>query len=245
MSPLLLSKATILGTRRDVAERDDSSLSASIPGRIGYGSNSFLKSMQSFEKYSLSLPACHPLTVHAPSTAPRRCALLIGLQSNDFSWSVFDFTNNFQNSIKTYCKVSASSSDLNGEYGISGMNTRFRTMILHSTCVLGRASDESRASHSKSNALNRINSKIENTLGMTVGDVDCDVNGPRHSCSAKAAEIVYMPSAESSYQLACCNEDDIVTINGRRIVSKMGHFPLNNRDVCSVGARVFVFIDTY
>jgi len=80
---------------------------------------------------------------------------------------------------------------------------------------------------------------------MTIGDVDCNINGPKNSCSTKAAKIIYMPSKESKFRISACNDEDIVTINGKRIVSRMGCFPLKNRDVCSVGARVFVFIDAW
>ena len=56
---------------------------------------------------------------------------------------------------------------------------------------------------------------------------------------------MYIPSSESKFRLSACNDDDVVTINGKRIIARMGHFPLKNRDVCSVGARVFVFVDDY
>lgn len=236
-------KATILGTRKDIADKNDLSLYANIPGRICSGLNSFLQSMQTYDKYSQSLPACIPLNVHAPSPAPRHCALLIGLQANDFSWQVMDFIASCQNiAINKY--LPASSTELYGEFGHSGINVYFRTMIISSSCILGRASIESQKMYSSVHALNRMNA-IESTMGMTVGDVDCDVHGPKRSCSAKAAEIIYMPSNESNFRLAACNDDDIVTINGERIVARTGHFPLKNRDVCSVGARVFVFVDTY
>lgn len=237
-------KATILGTRKDIADKSDLSLHANIPGRICYGSNVFLQSMQSCEKYAQSLPACIPLNAHAPLPAPRRCALLIGLRATDFSWQVMDFITSCQNmAIRNY--LSVSSTELYGEFGMSGINVCFRTMILSSSCILGRASDESEAKYSSVHALNRLNTNVESTMGMTVCDVDCDVNGPKRSCSPKAAEIMYMPSNESNFRLAACNDDDIVTINGQRIVARTGHFPLKNRDVCSVGARVFVFVDTY
>jgi len=236
------SKATILGTKKDIADRNDSSLHDNIPGRIGFGSNAFLQSVHSCDKYSQSLPVCIPLNTHAPSPAPRRCALLIGLQANDFSWQVMDFIASCQN-IAIRNHLSVSSAELYGEYGIPGMNIYFRTMILSSSCILGRASDESQEKYSSILALNRLNPNMESTMGMTVGDVDCDVNGPKRSCSPKAAEIIYMPSNESNFRLAACNDDDIVTINGQRIVARTGHFPMKNRDVCSVGARVFVFVD--
>ena len=244
MSLLLCVKATIVGTRKDIADKNDLSLHANIPGRIGYGSNVFLQTMQSCDKYSQSLPVCIPLNAHAPLPAPRRCALLIGLQASDFSWQVMDFIASCQNiAIRNYLTVS--STELYGEYGISGLNMYFRTMILSSSCILGRASDKSEEKYSSVHALSRLNANVESTMGMTVCDVDCDVNGPKRSCSSKAAEIMYMPSNESNFRLAACNDDDIVTINGQRIVARTGNFPLKNRDVCSVGARVFVFVDTY
>lgn len=233
-----------MGTRKDIADRNDLSLHVNIPGRIGYGSNSFLRSMLSCVKYSQSLPVCVSLNIHAPSPAPRRCALLIGLQAKDFSWQVNDFMASCKNiAVGNY--VTDSSSELYGEYGISGMNIFFRTMVLSSSCILGRASDESQEKYSSIHALNRMSANTDSTMGMTVGDVDCDVNGPNRSCSAKAAEIMYMPSNESKFRLSACNDDDIVTINGQRILARMGQFPLKTRDICSVGARVFVFVDDF
>lgn len=240
----LFFEATILGTRKDIADRTETSLRVNIPCRMGYGSNAFLQSMQWSGKYSQSLPSCISLNAHAPSLLPRSGALLIGLQANDFSWQVKDFMASCQNiAVRNY--VSVSSSELYGEYGISGMNAFFRTMIVSSPCVLGRASDKSQEKYSSMHVLNRISANMESTLGMTIDDVDCNVNGPKCSCTAKAAEIIYMPSNESKFRLSVCNDDDIVTINGQRIVAKMGHFPLKNLDVCSVGARVFVFVNDY
>lgn len=237
-------QATILGTRKDIADKSDISLHINIPGRIECGLNAFLRSIQSCGKYSQSLPACISLNTHAPSLAPRNGALLIGLQANDFNWQVKDFMASCQN-IALGNHISGCSSELYGEYGISGMNAFFRTMILSSPCVLGRASNESQEKYSSMHVLNRISANVESTLGMTVGDVDCNINGPKRSCGAKAAEIIYMPSNESKFRLSASNDDDIVTINGKRIIARMGYFPLKNRDVCSIGARVFVFVDDY
>ena len=215
-----------------------------IPGRIGYGLNAFLQSIESGVEYSQSLPACISLNTHAPPHVPHNGALLIGLQASDFSWQLKDFVTSCQK-MGSGDHISGSSSELYREFGVSGVNAYFRTMLISSPCVLGRASNESQQKYSSMHVLSRIGANVESTLGMAIGDVDCNINGPKNSCSTKAAKIIYMPSKESKFRISACNDEDIVTINGKRIVSRMGCFPLKNRDVCSVGARVFVFIDTY
>jgi hypothetical protein len=80
---------------------------------------------------------------------------------------------------------------------------------------------------------------------MSVDGVGCDISGPDNSCSEAAARIELHPTRHSKFQLLACNDDDIVTLNGQRIQSCNGAFPLNNQDILSVGARVFVFLQTY
>ena len=80
-------------------------------------------------------------------------------------------------------------------------------------------------------------------LGGPVGKVDCHIGGVAGSCSETAGVIQYLPSQVSDFQFRAGNScADVVTVNGKRITSAMGSFPLFNEDVCTVGARVFVFL---
>ena len=229
------SQATILATRKDIAETSDEKLLGNIPGRISAGSKPFLQSISAFRKCFQSLPACVSLTKFAPSILPQNCSVLIGLNGQDFSWEVEKFILRCQEAGAAY--ASTNTSKLTSEYGEGGMNESFRTIILSSSCVLGRAPKEWEAVFSSVG--------INNTVGMSVGNLECNVGGPEHSCSKMAAKVEYLPTTFGKYQFMACNDDDIVTLNGRRIIASMGPFPLRNRDICSVGPRVFVFIHKY
>eukprot|EP00978_Attheya_sp_CCMP212_P011899 scaffold29586_cov48-Attheya_sp.AAC.2 len=104
-----------------------------------------------------------------------------------------------------------------------------------SLCVLGRVSvDLEKAS--KLLGLGAI------PLGGTAADVDCNIGGTVGSCSEAAARIQYTPTSVCDFQISALNDSDIVTLNGERIQSNMGTFPLLGDDVCTVGSRVFVFL---
>ena len=63
------------------------------------------------------------------------------------------------------------------------------------------------------------------------------------SCSESAARIVYNPTETSDFQFHCVGcETDVVTLNGQRILANAGPYPLRDRDICSVGSRVFLFL---
>jgi hypothetical protein len=79
-------------------------------------------------------------------------------------------------------------------------------------------------------------------IGGTIGDIDCNIGGAPNSCSESAAMIQHLPTAASEFQLLANNDDDVVTLNGKRISVGMGSFPLFNEDICTVGSRVFVFL---
>jgi hypothetical protein len=79
-------------------------------------------------------------------------------------------------------------------------------------------------------------------IGAGVGVIDCNIGGAPLSCSETAATIRYAPTTAGDFQFTALNDDDIVTLNGKRITPGMGSFPLFNEDICTVGARVFVFL---
>jgi hypothetical protein len=162
---------------------------------------------------------------------PRNGALLIGLSAAKFSWDPEKFISTCQSSGEPSaieCK-----GRLFKEYGRVGMNTSFRSLLLSCPCIIGQATKESQQIYSAV--------RINETQGMTVGSVGCNVAGPDHSCSPAAARIELCPT-QDRFQFLACNDEDIVTLNGQRIQSSMGPFPLQNNDICSVGPRVFAFV---
>lgn len=161
--------------------------------------------------------------------------MLIGLTASDFSWEVEKFVSLCTDAGASYASVNTST--LSREFGEGGENQSFRTILLSSSCTLGRASKESQKIY------NSVG--INNTLGMSVGNLACNIGGPEYSCSEVAAKVEYLPTTFGKFQFMACNDDDIITLNGRRIIASMGPFPLRNRDICSVGARVFIFIQKY
>ncbi len=185
--------------------------------------------------FSRSLPSCLPLNRFAPSSLPRDAAMLIGLTGSKFSWDVDKFAASSFDAVANYAAVNLST--LLTEFGEGGCNERFRAVMLSQSCTFGRASKESKKIYSSI--------LINDTLGMSLGDLDCDIGGPEYSCSEMAARIEHSPTKFGKYQIVACNDDDIVTLNGRRIIASTGPFPIRNRDICSIGARVFVFIRKY
>lgn len=213
----------------------NASLLDNLSERLTIDSTSFLKSIMLFGESFKSLPTCVPLSSFAPSLLSQTSALLIGLSAAEFSWDPEDFISICRKSGASYGRECAAR--LAKEYGKAGTNVSFRSLLLSSPCLVGRAT---KASQKNYRAL-----QIKYTLGMSVEGVGCNVAGPDYSCSEAAAKIELHPTQYSRFQFLACSDEDIVTLNGKRIQASMGPFPLRNNDICSVGARVFVFIENY
>ena len=127
-------------------------------------------------------------------------------------------------------------SRLSKEFGRAGLNASFRSLVLSTPCTIGKASEQLQSTYKTVG--------IKHTVGMSVENIGCDIGGPDNSCSEAAARIELLPTCHGSFQLLACNDKDIVTLNGERIQASSGAFPLKNHDVVSVGARVFVFLQT-
>ena len=217
------SKATILGTRKDIADMNEkvllNNISSYISGTLSSVSKSFLQP-------------------HHPSSAsfvkPRSSAILIGLAASDFGWAADQFIGACHDI--TGSNVGALSLQLSNEFGPGGANRSFRSFILSPTFSMGRASKGFLSSFSTSIDIN-------STIGIPVGDLDCNVGGPDRSCSELAVKIQFLPTMHSNFQITVNNNDDIVSLNGKRIIASNGAMPLRDRDICGVGARVFVFIE--
>ena len=162
---------------------------------------------------------------------PQGGAMLLGLSSKSFGWNASDFvrTQYFSSAEREEVALSA----LTDEYDTNGYNERFRTVVQGSVCVLGRTSKQCEGFYTY------LVGKADG--GGSVGKVDCNIGGATVSCSEAAALIRYFPTTSSEFLFSAIAED-LVTLNGQRITEKMGSFPLINEDVCTVGARVFVFL---
>jgi len=232
------SKATILATRKDIADMSEKQLlhniSSHISGHFSSISKSFLQSSQASDKKFQQLPASSSLDMLAPPMRPGSNAVLIGLQASDFGWKMKKFIDACQDASAQ--NAVALSLKLSNEFGAVGANRSFCTFLLSPSCTMGRASNGSQNPFLSSD-------HVKSTLGMPVGNLECNIGGPDYSCSEMAAMIQFLPSKFGNFQFMACNDDDIITLNGQRISASMGPRPLRNKDVCSVGARVFVFIE--
>ena len=224
-----------MASRRQLASMTNSSLLDNVYERITAGSTSNLKSIITFGPGFKSMPTCVALTSYAPAKIPSNNAILIGLSAARFCWNIEDFITKCHKSGAPWALECAG--NLTKEYGRAGLNASFKSLMLSSPCTIGRATEKSL------NAYKAVG--INNTVGLTVDRVGCDIGGPDHSCSELAARIELCPTRHSRFQLLACNEKDVVTLNGKRIQSSNGAFPLKNRDIVSVGPRVFVFVEAY
>lgn len=160
-------------------------------------------------------------------------AMLLGLSSVLFAWDAEAFVSSRVFNSKE--EEQNATGALSAEYGAEGANVSFRALLQGTLCVLGNASPSTRIGY-KALGLGKI------PIGSAVGSIDCHIGGTMLSCSEAAASIRYAPTSAGSFQFASLTDDDIVTLNGKRITPGMGNFPLFNEDICSVGARVFVFL---
>ena len=232
LTPILLRQANLLASRKQLSSASNTSLLDNVSERLIGGSSSFLKSLFSFGQSFKSMPVCVALTSFAPAAIPPNSALLIGLPATKFCWNIEDFISKCHKSGMPHAFECANR--LTKEFGRAGLNASFRSLLLSSPCTIGRTSQESQKAYNAAG--------IKSTLGMTVEGVDCDIGGPDNSCSEAAARIEMLPTRQGQFQFLACNEADIVTLNGKRIQSSNGTFPLKNNDIISVGARVFVFV---
>jgi len=160
-------------------------------------------------------------------------AMLFGLSPSMFGWELQTFVESCQLSSEQDVMVALQL--LAVEYDDDGANEKFRSLIQGSICTIGSASKTTLLMYQKL-GLGTV------PLGGFVGKLDCHIGGTPGSCSERAALIRYAPTETSDFQFLCMSDDDIVTLNGRRLMTSTGSYPLFHGDICSVGARVFVFL---
>ena len=157
-------------------------------------------------------------------------AMLVGLSSKLFGWDVNAFVSS-----RVFDSVELEKNATAALTSEVATNESFRTLLQGPLCVIGNASPSIRKAH-KQLGLGAI------PIGGPVGEIDCHIGGTLLSCSETAAAIRFASTTASDFQFAALNDEDIVTLNGKRITPGMGSFPLFTEDICTVGARVFVFL---
>lgn len=172
---------------------------------------------------------CISITGLESTDLPYGHAALIGLSSTSFEWSAEFFVQSIRHRI-------GQNSDLflNTLAAECSLNNRFRSLIQGTPCFIGKAP--------------KFLEKASGSLGFyglefggTIGHVDCNIGGIEGSCSDNACCISYS-EVPRTFKFRVCGKNDIVTLNGKRIIPSMGNFPISSGDICSVGARVFMFI---
>lgn len=157
--------------------------------------------------------------------------MLLGLSPASFGWDLQDFVARNTSEEDTMTAIQM----LAVEYDEDGTNENFASIIQGTVCLIGNANKTTRRMYGS-----LLGGSIP--IGGAVGKLDCHIGGVTGSCGESAAYIRYAPTTESEFQFASVSDEDIVTLNGQRITPEMGCFPLLNEDICSVGARVFVFM---
>ncbi len=206
------------------SEKDDDSLIMAVSARI-------LASRHKETDESCSSTYCIPVS-KSTSEFPTGCALLVGLSSDDFGWSMDSFFKSVRRNIGG--NEEALNAALESEFGNGGMNTRFRTIIKGFPCIIGKASKHLEEAASTLGFYGA-------GLGGTIGDVDCNIGGIDGSCREMSAIISYS-SEEDSFQLTASGNDDYISVDGAKIDASTGSVTIENKSICSVGSRVFMFI---
>eukprot|EP00521_Asterionellopsis_glacialis_P013923 CAMPEP_0195307938 /NCGR_PEP_ID=MMETSP0707-20130614/37967_1 /TAXON_ID=33640 /ORGANISM="Asterionellopsis glacialis, Strain CCMP134" /LENGTH=1416 /DNA_ID=CAMNT_0040372193 /DNA_START=37 /DNA_END=4287 /DNA_ORIENTATION=- len=227
--------APVLAPRKTFEDMTEDELMKSVSTRIlAVRTNGYLVSDAVLPPPVVQeLRPCAPVSSSSESF-PTGSAMLMGLAADWFGWDAEAFiaSCNWDSNEES----DSASTLLEEEFGNGGFNESFRTIMQGTMCVIGRAGK----------SLERASDALGMgpvPLGGTIGDLDCNIGGTPGSCSESSAVIQYSPAGGSEFQfMALSGTEDIVTLNGARITSSMGSFPLFNEDVCSVGSRVFVFL---
>lgn len=251
------SKASILSTRKDLADLNEKQLLQNVSSYMTSASGATTVNVlrTSISKAYLQTSMCPPptTTTHSNNTTlnqstsqdttsttstnrPYKNAMIIGLKASDFNWQMKTFIESC--GVGGSMSLSVTIANLHSQFGNNGVNGTFYALIRSSTFTLGRASNDDCTMNKY------LPPSCNISLGTPVGNLDCNIGGPENSCSTMAAKILFVPSSvNGNYQFIACNNDDVITLNGQRVCMATGPLPLRDKDVCSVGARVFVFIE--
>ncbi|CAJ1969428.1 unnamed protein product [Cylindrotheca closterium] len=236
LAPILakgVGKAVVLAPRPQFAENGDMQLTSETATRLLAARKLRYCVSDANEPAPIAMQY-RPCLPGNPDITNPAGAMLVGLSSVSFGWDDKEYVANcFDESSGTNADRALSA--LIAQYSDQGVNDSFRTLVQGTSTVIGCASERTR----------RMNESLglrSAAIGGVIGSMDCHIGGSPIGCSEKAAYIRYSPTDSSDFQFCALSDNDLVTINGRRITPKMGCFPLCNDDVCTVGPRVFAFL---
>jgi hypothetical protein len=221
-----VAKAPMLAPRVDFSNFSDSDLIGTISGKLKLSRT--LGDLSAAEEYARP---CIPM-----GPTKRSCiggAMLVGLLASAVDWDLQEFFEKQQFSSSEQDSMAALQL-LAVEYDEDGINEKFHCVIQGTLCMIGCAGKLTQDMYSAV-GLGSV------PVGGTVGNLDCHIGGVLGSCSEEAACIQYDPN-DARFQLSCLSAEDIVTLNGQRVTPESGRVALFHEDICSVGARVFVFV---
>ena len=158
-------------------------------------------------------------------------ARFLGLSPSEYDWDIQEFCDSQEleeNAATDALRL------LSIEYAAYGINEQFASIMQGTFCSIGRASSKTQKLY-QSMGLGTL------PLGGSVGRIDCHIGGVQGSSSEQAAYI-WFDHMSNEFRIRSESENDFVTLNGYEILPEQGSKPLRNEDVCSVGARVFVFL---
>jgi len=176
--------------------------------------------------------ACIPRSIEANVSG---CALLLGLSVTKIGWEMQGFLERYRTS-NPHMALEKASELLNLEYGEGGVNEKFATVVQGCEVLTLGCPNALMAHCYKDMGLG------DTPLGGTIGEIDCNVGGPPGSCLPLAARLRFNTSPRF-YLLSCLSSDTVVTHNGNRLNENFGEVQLKSGDLCSVGCRIFHFIE--
>lgn len=236
LAPILAKstgRATVLAPRHSYAELSDIELVDGVAKRLiaarqlSYALTEFLAPAP----IPSEIRPCAPVsTLTTPFLGG---AMLLGLSPSLFGW--YPETCLASRYFDSDDDAKKAESALTAQFGARGYNENFRTLVQGTITIIGCASYRTQRVYTSFNM-------GAPPIGGAVGAIDCHIGGSPKSCSEAAASIRHCPTPTGSFQFSALSDDDVVTMNGRRITPAMGSFPLFNEDICTVGPCVFVFL---
>jgi hypothetical protein len=139
---------------------------------------------------------------------------LQGLLAADYGWNLEKLVS--ESSLHSPQEVMTAMQMLAVEYDEDGINGRFHKVVGGTVVCIGSG---------------------PNSLGCESIDI-----GGVPTCSDLAVCIRRGSSERAPFTLCSLSSHDVVTLNGNRIFPEMGHVPLIQNDIVSVGGRVFTCI---
>ena len=226
-------RATVLAPRHIYAELSDIELVDGVAKRLtaarqlSYALTEFLAPAP----IPYEIRPCAP--VSTLTTPFMGGAMLLGLSPSLFGWYPETcLASRYFDSDEDAKRAEAA---LTAQFGTRGDNESFRTLVQGTITTLGCASYRTQRVYTSFNM-------GAPPIGGAVGSIDCHIGGSPKFCSESAASIRHLATSTGCFQFSALSDDDIVTLNGKRITPAMGSFPLFNEDICTVGPRVFVFL---